>query len=573
MKKIILSLIFCGLFFTGFAQIGIGTTTPNTSAALDITSTNRGLLIPRMTQAQKAAIATPATGLLIYQTDGASGFWFYNGATWQPFSSGTGWSLTGNFGTTPLLNKLGTTDNQSLVFRANNSEVSRILGNGDVGIGTTTPTAKLHVTSNSVYSFTQDFSSVATGNVSLITTNNPYSFNSNVSCVAADGWRIDTVDASSAPCTNCVGNRAVIDYGDSTCDQDATLVVKTGIIPVASINISFDYSFDYSVSPELFSVVLYNETTSTPVSTLLNLTADDEDTSFTGAATVTAGQSYSLRFRYVGNYGWGVTIDNIRITAGNPVLTIQDGNQAAGNVLISDANGNGVWTNPAALAVADDDWRFASGSTTNDPIYRTGNVQVGITTAATALLKVQEPTFAGQDTQFGLGNNEYFQDVQSEQSISHHVVPRVDNSVSLGSSTLRWYEVFATNGVINTSDEREKEAIKPLNYGTTELMKLKPVSYQWKIEKFGNTIVPENDKQHKIGFIAQDLLEVIPEVVQTENWREIDGKYQQVPMERIGVNYAEILPVVIKTTHEQQFLINSIKEKQKEIESILTELE
>lgn len=573
MKKIILSLIFCGLFFTGFSQIGIGTTTPNTSAALDITSTNRGLLIPRMTQAQKTAIATPATGLLIYQTDGASGFWFYNGATWQPFSSGTGWSLTGNSGTLPTLNKLGTTDNQSFIIRANNTEVSRILGTGDIGIGTTTPTAKLHITSNSVFSFLEDFSSVSTGNVSLVTTNNPYSFNTNSGCVAADGWRISTTDASSAPCTNCVGNRAVIDYGASTCDQDATLVVKTGIIPIANVAISFDYSFDYLGTPELFSVVLYNETISTPVTTLLNLTADDEDTSFSGAATVTAGQSYSLRFRYVGNYGWGVTIDNIRITAGNPVLTIQDGNQAAGNVLISDANGNGVWTNPAALAVADDDWRFASGSTTNDPIYRTGNVQVGITTAATALLKVQEPTFAGQDTQFGLGNNEYFQDVQSEQSISHHVVPRVDNSVSLGSSTLRWYEVFATNGVINTSDEREKEAIKPLNYGTTELIKLKPVSYQWKIEKFGNTTVPEKDKQHKIGFIAQDLLEVIPEVVQTENWREIDGKYQQVPMERIGVNYAEILPVVIKTTQEQQVLINSIKEKQKEIESILTELE
>lgn len=573
MKNFILSFIFSGLFFSGFAQIGIGTTTPNTSAALDITSTNRGLLIPRMTQAQKNAIVTPATGLLVYQTDGASGFWFYNGASWQPFSAGSGWGLTGNLGTLPALNKLGTTDNQSLVLRANNSEVSRILGSGDVGIGTTTPTAKLHLTSNSVFSFTQDFSSVATGNVSLVTTNNPYSFNSNVSCVAADGWRIDTVDASSAPCTNCVGNRAVIDYGSSTCDQDATLVVKTGAIPITNIAISFDYSFDYSVTPELFSVVLYNETTSTAVSTLLSLTTDAEDTSFTGSATVTAGQSYSLRFRYVGNYGWGLTLDNIRITAGNPVITIQDGNQAAGRVLVSDANGNGVWTNPAALALADDDWRFASGSTTNDPIYRTGYVSVGNTYTPYGLLEVEEPTYAGEGTQFGMGNNEYFQDRQAEHTLSHNVVPRVNNSISLGSAALRWSTVYATNGTINTSDKREKEAIKSLQYGTSNLMKLKPVSYQWKEEKYGNTIVSENDKQHKIGFIAQDLLEVVPEVVQTENWREIDGNYQLVPMERFGVNYAEILPVVIKTTQEQQVLINNIKEKQKEIESILTELE
>ncbi|MDK2771945.1 MAG: tail fiber domain-containing protein [Flavobacterium sp.] len=572
MKKLILSFIFSGLFFSSFAQIGIGTTTPSTSAALDITSTNKGLLIPRMTQAQKIAIASPATGLLIYQTDGSSGFWFYNGASWQPFSSGTGWGLTGNFGTLPALNKLGTTDNQSLVLRANNTEVSRILGTGDVGIGTTTPTAKIHVTSNNVYSFLQDFSSAAIGNVSLVTSNNPYSFNSNSGCVAADGWRIDTIDGSSAPCTNCVGNRAVIDYGSSTCDQDATLIVKTGPIPISNIAISFDYSFDYSVTPELFSVVLYNETTSSAVSTLLNLTADAEDTNFTGSATVTAGQSYSLRFRYVGNYGWGVTVDNIKISAGNPVLTIQDGNQAAGRVLISDANGNGVWTNPASLAIADDDWRFASGSTTNDPIYRTGYVGVGNTGTPYSLLDVEEPSFSSLGTQFGIGNNEYFEDRSAEHTLSHNVVPRVNNSISLGSAALRWSTVYATNGTINTSDKREKEAIKSLQYGTSDLMKLKPVSYQWKDEKYGNTLVSEKDKQHKIGFIAQDLLKVIPEVVQTENWREVDGKYQQVPMERLGVNYAEILPIVIKTTQEQEVIINNIKEKQKEIETILTEI-
>lgn len=49
-----------------YAQVGIGTTTPNMSSMLDIVSTDSGLLIPRMTLTQKTAIVTPATGLLIY---------------------------------------------------------------------------------------------------------------------------------------------------------------------------------------------------------------------------------------------------------------------------------------------------------------------------------------------------------------------------------------------------------------------------------------------------------------------------------------------------------------------------
>lgn len=572
MKKIYILLFvgFSSLFMN--AQIGIGTTTPNASAALDVTSTDKGVLAPRMTQAQKNAIATPATGLLIYQTDGATGFWFYNGSAWQPFSSGSAWDLIGNIGTSPATNMLGTTDAQSLVFKANNTESARILANSNVGFGTNTPTAGLHVTSTSVFSFLQDFSSVAVGDVSLTTTDNPYAFDSNSGCTTGDSWRISTTDGSSAPCTNCAGNRAVIDYGSSSCDQDATLIVKTGVIPLTSVAITFDYSFDGS-SPELFSVVLYNETTSSPVSTLLNLSASDEDTSFTGAATITAGDAYSLRFRYVGDWGWGVTLDNIKISAGNPVLTIQDGNQANGYILLSDANGNAVWTDPGTLSIADDDWRFASGSTTNDPIYRTGNVGAGNTDTPFDLIDAEEPSYAGEGTQFGVGNDEYFEDVQSEQSISHHVVPRVNNSISIGSASLRWSEVFAVNGTINTSDLREKEAIKTLNYGTKSLMQLNPVAYQWKYEKYGKTLVADKDKRNKIGFIAQELQQVLPEVVQSKHWKEINGKLQQVPMQRLGVNYAEILPVVIQTTQEQQDIITAIKAQQEEIKKLLIDLE
>ncbi len=58
--------------------IGIGTTSPNASALVDMTSSNKGMLSPRMTKAQRLAILSPAVGLLLYQTDDVSGFYIYN---------------------------------------------------------------------------------------------------------------------------------------------------------------------------------------------------------------------------------------------------------------------------------------------------------------------------------------------------------------------------------------------------------------------------------------------------------------------------------------------------------------
>lgn len=64
--------------------------TGQASAVLDLKSSTKGLLPPRVTEAQKSAIASPATGLLVYQTDGASGYYFWDGTRWQPFISGPG---------------------------------------------------------------------------------------------------------------------------------------------------------------------------------------------------------------------------------------------------------------------------------------------------------------------------------------------------------------------------------------------------------------------------------------------------------------------------------------------------
>src|ERR1044071_9189572 len=82
--------------FPSSGKVGIGTATPNTSALLEILSIKKGVLIPRMTKKQRDAIATSATGLLIYQTDNTPGFYYYsNTALWRPVGEKSGWLPTG----------------------------------------------------------------------------------------------------------------------------------------------------------------------------------------------------------------------------------------------------------------------------------------------------------------------------------------------------------------------------------------------------------------------------------------------------------------------------------------------
>ncbi|MCX6318755.1 MAG: hypothetical protein NTW29_15860 [Bacteroidetes bacterium] len=75
-------------------NVGIGTTTPNASAQLEISSTTKGILVPRMTQAQRTAISNPAQGLLVYQTDGVVGFYLNRSSipaapNWSAITEGT----------------------------------------------------------------------------------------------------------------------------------------------------------------------------------------------------------------------------------------------------------------------------------------------------------------------------------------------------------------------------------------------------------------------------------------------------------------------------------------------------
>jgi hypothetical protein len=130
------ALLVVGLLSAGLQaqSVGIGTATPDPSARLHIEDNARGLLIPNvaLTATNVAAPVTgPATSLLVYNTATAGagatavtpGFYYWDGSQWVRLADGgKAWLLTGNAGTNPAVNFLGTTDNNSLRIRVNNQQ-------------------------------------------------------------------------------------------------------------------------------------------------------------------------------------------------------------------------------------------------------------------------------------------------------------------------------------------------------------------------------------------------------------------------------------------------------------------
>ncbi len=122
------------------------------------------------------------------------------------------------------------------------------------------------------------------------------------------------------------------------------------------------------------------------------------------------------------------------------------------------------------------------------------------------------------------------------------IAPSADNTYTLGKSGARWSAVWSANGTIQTSDVRLKTNIKPLSYGLNEVLLMHPIRYNWKTDPTSHA---------KIGLIAQEVKRLVPEVVTGDETKEM-----------LGMNYAELVPV----------LINAVKELDKKIEKIEKEI-
>ncbi len=157
-----------------------------------------------------------------------------------------------------------------------------------------------------------------------------------------------------------------------------------------------------------------------------------------------------------------------------------------------------------------------------------------------------------------IGSAEVLSDIGSwTMGINANFVPINTSNRNLGQSSRPWYNIYMNGSLFQSSDKRLKSDIKNLEYGISDIMKLRPVSYDMK----------DAPGEKRIGLIAQELQPVIKEVVSsTEIVRdEKTGKTTRNATEYLGVNYVDLIPVLIKGMQEQQVMI---KEQQSRIDRL-----
>ncbi len=169
-----LTLVLCITFIVHASvnsqvKIGDNATTINSASLLELETTNKGFVLPRVSLTSTSSSSPLASGLLtgtiVYNTNssitGGSGIgiYYWDGSKWNYLANttitGNYWSITGNSGTTPASNFIGTTDAKDFVAKTNNTERMRIMGAasgssqaGWVGMGVTLPKSALDVAGN-----------------------------------------------------------------------------------------------------------------------------------------------------------------------------------------------------------------------------------------------------------------------------------------------------------------------------------------------------------------------------------------------------------------------------------------
>jgi hypothetical protein len=141
MKKTFSVITFLLASFVVTAQVGIGTSSPNSSAALDISSNSKGVLLPHMLASQRLGISSPAGGLLVYQTDGVPGFYYNAGSEVAP-----NWI---NLTTYTLRQNINTNGRW---ISPDGSNTGVFVNSNGTGVGTNNPQAMLDVAGDIKYS-------------------------------------------------------------------------------------------------------------------------------------------------------------------------------------------------------------------------------------------------------------------------------------------------------------------------------------------------------------------------------------------------------------------------------------
>jgi hypothetical protein len=532
---------------------------PDASAMLDVSSTSKGFLAPRV--ASTADVANPATGLLVYQTGGTPGYYYYNGSAWTQLGAASGASQWATAGSDIYYNSgkvgIGTTApavKLDVIGEANFSENLTIAKNikwgnagygiqlsvatvgprdalvsrnasgstwvdvgsdaawsgvtlaangGNVGIGTTTPNNKLQIGST-----TYSVNSLAMGNgtqnfaIDISARTIPTFFSDNNFSFMASGGTGNVGIGTTAPA-------GVLQVNSSSTATDGKVIISSPSNNFGQFQIGNPSGTEASM---LFIPGVTSFGTS-PASTYSNSAIWSLGGGVWGIGATTFG---------IGNFGYGGSILNVKSTGNVGIGTTTPSQKldVAGNIKITNQGGSVATPDKIDLGTS-----YSNGASRDQ-------------------LKIY--LYDGGTTQrygFGIGVSS---DIQYHSQVAHDFY--VDNS--------KRFSVTGSGGA-NTSDRRLKREILPLrNYGLQQVMQLNPVTYIYKDDS-ANT--------PQVGFIAQEVQQIIPEVVTGKEGDLSKG-------ETLGIVYGNLVPVLTKAIQEQQATIEAQQKTNQEQQAQISDL-
>jgi hypothetical protein len=419
----------------------------------------------------------------------------------------------------------GTTLGNSLLFDNGNN----------VGIGTNTPSAKLDVNANSITGFTAKFNSPDKTYLGLY---------------EADTYR------------GYVGSY----YGDA---PDVDLGSSTGAVHLVTGN-----SIDLTAKAGDVGIGTTNPSARLEVTTAANgqvLKLNAADQTFMG---IWENNGYR---GYVGSYYGNVTDVDLGSLAGAVHLVNGTGSD---NITLTAKSGKvGIGTQDPLTPLHIKG--TATASDTNFRITSTADCGQGAGIELERAFCNNQWRISNRGSSDGISGNLVIESVannfsqasnyrdefefKESRTSSGYFRAIPDNDAYLGTSAHRWLVVYAGNGTINTSDARDKTNIQDINYGLDDVMRLRPVSFDWKGKPQWGT---------KLGLIAQEVKEVVKEVVVQGDLEQLkDENGNLVPNnDKYGIFYSDLIPVLIKATQEQQLMIETMQQQIDELKRLVGEL-
>ncbi len=590
----ILLILSLGIHLSAQVAINTDGTSPAGSAMLDVKSTTKGLLAPRMTSAQRLAIPSPVAGLLVF--DNSTGtYWYYNGSIWNNLTPAVnaGWSITGNTFIDSSLNFIGTIDNKPLRFRINNTWAGELNpSTSNVFLGRNAGQSNTSGNSN-VAIGEQSLSANSTGGYNSAIGFNSLGFNTTGNDNTASGAYALYHNTTGIENT-AMGRNALFALttgsSNSATGKDALLATTTG-----DANTANGYRTMFSNITGGYNVATGYQSLYSNISGINNVGIGSMTlySNTTGASNTAIG-TQSLNNNISGN-------NNVAVGSSALLFNLGDNNTAVG---FAASPHNQTGTNNTSIGYQSF-FDNLHGSNNLAAGYRalSDNTEGSFNTAVGN--EAMKSNQSGTDN-VAVGQNALYGNVTGSYNIAigrysgtHPGTPAIFNTISIGNDGyLNAYQNQVFIGNLNTqyiggkvtwstfSDARIKSNVKEDVKGLDFITRLRPVTYLIDNKAItlitGNTETPdysgksENESVRYTGFIAQDV-----EQAAKDSGYEFSG--YSAPKNQWGLytlSYEQFVVPLVKAVQElnaanlsQQQFIEQQKIELAELKSRLEKLE